>query len=399
MEAKDAVTGVCLDSRAVQEGDLYAALPGARTHGAGFAQAALQRGARAVLTDAAGLELLGSLPVPVLLTEDPRAVLGAVSAAVCRAPATRHLRCDRDQRQDHTCLLRSLLRASVRAHRHHRGPRGGHPDSLGPDHPEAPGCDLMARMAESGVSHAAMEVSSHSLGSRRIAGLRFAVSKGFTNLTQDHLDLHGGMEGYFHAKAALFTPNTRTAPSSRWTRSGGCAWPRRPVSPQSRCSPDRPRRAKTDWASLGCGARALATASKLRHRDGRGLRRDTSGNFNVSNAALALAMLLESGVELGDLQAALDSDASPLTPSVPGRMQVVHTHPTPPSSTLPTTDALVRALESRRDAGGQTIVVFGATGERDTSKRPIMGAGRAPRRRGHRHGRPPRRGPRASAPR
>ena len=380
---EDYVTGVCLDSRAVQEGDLYAALPGARTHGAGFAQAALQRGARAVLTDAAGLELLGCLPVPVLLTEDPRAVLGAVSAAVYQsashAPITFAVT-GTNGKTTTTYLLRSLLQAlglttgligtiEILA--------GDTPIPSVLTTPEAPQLHaLMARMAESGVSHAAMEVSSHSLEFRRIAGLRFAVS-GFTNLTQDHLDLHGGMEGYFHAKAALFTPEY----SDRAVITVDQEWGLRMAAEAGvpavtlLTRPAAPGES-ADWSVLGLRREGLGHLLELRHRDGRGLRAVTQlpGDFNVSNAALALAMLLESGVELGDLQAALDSEASPLTPSVPGRMQVVHTHPTAIVDFAHNPDALVRALESVATPDGKTIVVFGATGERDTSKRPIMGA-------------------------
>lgn len=383
------VHGVCLDSRAVQPGDLYAALPGAKAHGAGFAQGALDRGAAAILTDARGVEhlraaqLLGA--VPVLRAADPRLVLGDISAAVYQshelAPQTFAVT-GTNGKTTTTYLLRSLLGALG-----HRTGLIGTIEILAGEEPipsvlttpEAPQLHaLMSRMAQSGVRSAALEVSSHSLEFRRVAGLRFAVS-GFTNLTQDHLDLHGSMEEYLAAKAKLFTreysDRAVVSVDDQWgaelaVTAAGAGVPTATLL-------TRPARdgESADWTVLQVQRVGLGHRFSVQHADGRTLTASTElpGEFNVSNAALALVMLLEGGVGLDALQAAVDSAAEPLTPSVPGRMQVVHTQPTAIVDFAHNPDALVRALNSVRTDRGRVIVVFGATGERDTSKRPIMG--------------------------
>ncbi|RII42958.1 UDP-N-acetylmuramoyl-L-alanyl-D-glutamate--2,6-diaminopimelate ligase [Galactobacter valiniphilus] len=377
------VSGVCLDSRAVQPGDLYAALPGARVHGASFAPAAVAAGAAAILTDADGAAVLGGVGLPVIEVPEPRAVLGAVAAAVygTRADAPRVLAVTgTNGKTTTTYLLRSLLGALGRT-------TGlvGTIEILAGDTPipsvlttpEAPQLHaLMARMREAGVQDAAMEVSSHSLEFRRVAGLRYAVS-GFTNLTQDHLDLHGTMEEYLAAKAKLFTPEYSDAAVVSIDDEWGEA-----MAGRSREAGVRTVTLAThagvqgaDWSVVELQREGLGHRFGLVHRDGRRLDAVTGlpGDFNVSNAALALAMLLESGVEIAALQGLVADAAGPLTPSVPGRMQVIATSPTAIVDFAHNPDAIVRALESVRTDAGRTIVVFGATGERDTSKRPIMG--------------------------
>lgn len=386
---RGAVRGVCLDSRAVQPGDLYAALPGAKSHGALFAQGAIDKGAAAIVTDARGVQHLGEGgllgAVPVLATQDPRSVLGALSAAVYQshslAPQTFAVT-GTNGKTTTTYLLRSLLSALG-----HTTGLVGTIEILAGDQPipsvlttpEAPQLHaLMSRMAQSGVQSAAMEVSSHSLEFRRVAGLRFAVS-GFTNLTQDHLDLHGSMEEYLAAKARLFTPeySDRAVVSvdDQWGAELAVTSARLGVPTVTLLTRPATGAESADWSVHGVQRVGLGHRFSVRHRDGRSLQAATElpGEFNVSNAALALVMLVEGGVSVAALQAALDSAAAPLTPSVPGRMQVVHTRPTAIVDFAHNPDALVRALRSVRTRQGRVIVVFGATGERDTSKRPIMG--------------------------
>jgi UDP-N-acetylmuramoyl-L-alanyl-D-glutamate--2,6-diaminopimelate ligase len=122
-------------------------------------------------------------------------------------------------------------------------------------------------------------------------------------------------------------------------------------------------------------ADGLGSAFLLTCPDGALLRARTGlpGSFNVSNAALALAMVIESGRSASAVQAALDAHEDALTPQVPGRMQVVHHNPTAVVDFAHNPDALVRSLDSLEAGDGKRIVVFGATGERDTTKRPIMG--------------------------
>ena len=216
------VTGVTHDSSAVRPGDLLAALPGSRTHGARFAVAAAEAGAAAVFTDPAGVELAAPAGLPVLVAERPRSLLGALSAAVYGDPTAGMLVIGVTGTNGKTTtayLLEEILRAA-----------GTRPGSSAPPDPRrrrAVPCtrttpeatDLQATfavMAERGVSAVAIEVSSHALALGRVDGTRFTAGA-FTNLSQDHLDFHKDMR----------TPPRRPGRCSRrchrrQTRPAGC---------------------------------------------------------------------------------------------------------------------------------------------------------------------------------
>ncbi|RLZ02728.1 UDP-N-acetylmuramoyl-L-alanyl-D-glutamate--2,6-diaminopimelate ligase, partial [Kocuria tytonicola] len=244
---------------------------------------------------------------------------------------------------------------------------------------------LLALMRERGITATAMEVSSHALEFHRVDGVHYDVA-GFTNLTQDHLDLHGSMAEYFEAKAQLFTrERTRRAvvvlsPDEPW--SGAMAQRAREnlgasaVTTVALRGSDTSAAEAADWTLRSLTRQGIGNSFVLQHADGRVLRVHTGlpGDFNVANAALAVLMVLDSGVALDRLQAALD-EHDPLTASVPGRMELVGTEPTSLVDFAHNPDALVRALRSvdPREDDGRVIVVFGATGERDTTKRPVMG--------------------------
>jgi UDP-N-acetylmuramoyl-L-alanyl-D-glutamate--2,6-diaminopimelate ligase len=382
------VRGVCLDSRAVQPGDLYAALPGAHTHGARFAAQARDRGAVAILTDADGVgDATDTTDLPIVRVEDPRAVLGAVAQAVYHsddlAPRT-YAVTGTNGKTTTTYMLRQLLQTAGET----TGLIGTIEILAGdtpipsvlttPESTQLHG--LMARMGQSGVTSAAMEVSSHSLAFQRVAGLRFAVS-GFTNLTQDHLDLHGTMAAYLAAKAELFTARYSDAAvvtvDDEWghrlvglSREAGVPTVTLATGHGTGAAPGDADYVVTDVRREGLGTRFVLSwgqGASIEARTG------LPGSFNVSNAALALTMLLAGGLEPERLSRLLADHADALTPQVPGRMQVVHEHPTAVVDFAHNPDALVRALESLEVPGGRRIVVFGATGERDTTKRPIMG--------------------------
>jgi UDP-N-acetylmuramoyl-L-alanyl-D-glutamate--2,6-diaminopimelate ligase len=403
-EASAAVTGVSLDSRQLRPGDLYAALPGARAHGAQFAADARRAGAVAVLTDTAGRELLerSGVGLPVVVAPDPRRSVGAIAARVYgsrpedgTAPALFAVT-GTNGKTTTTYFTNSLLRALG-----HRTGLIGTIEILAGDEsipsrlttPEAPHVhSLLALMRERGITAASMEVSSHALQFHRVDGVRYDVA-GFTNLTQDHLDLHGSMEEYFAVKAQLFTPE-RTRRAVVVVQDEDDAWGLRmaehareqlgaehvdTIALRGDVPGDRdggPDRHGADWTLTALDRRGIGHAFELRHRDGRALRVSTGlpGDFNVANAALAVVMVVASGAGVADVQRALD-DADPLTTDVPGRMQLVGTEPTAVVDFAHNPDALRRALGAVEPPGrgGRLIVVFGATGERDRSKRPIMG--------------------------
>jgi UDP-N-acetylmuramoyl-L-alanyl-D-glutamate--2,6-diaminopimelate ligase len=388
------VTGITLDSRAVLPGDVYAALPGATRHGAGFADQAVLAGAVAVLTDGVGREVLGDgVAVPVVVVPDPRRVIGPLARVIFGgdseddggAPALFGVT-GTNGKTTTTYFVNALLEALGRS----TGLIGTIEIRAGGDAipsalttPESPQVhSLLALMRERGIDAASMEVSSHALEFGRVDGVVFDVA-GFTNLTQDHLDLHGTMEEYFAVKAALFTAERcRTAVVLI-----DDAWGRRlaetadvPVltvrTDSSRSGGDGSvPPAEADWTVTDVERSGLGHSFALAARDGRRLRVRSGlpGSFNISNAALAAVMVLAAGVPEHDLQHALDAH-DPFTTEVPGRMQLIAEEPASIVDFAHNPDALERTLASVRRPGGRVIAVFGATGQRDESKRPVMGA-------------------------
>jgi UDP-N-acetylmuramoyl-L-alanyl-D-glutamate--2,6-diaminopimelate ligase len=403
------VTGITLDSRAVLPGDAYAALPGAARHGAEFTAQAVAAGAVAVITDQAGARLIGAAApdgadgadVPVVIVPDPRRALGPLAREIFRsgtdAVPTMFGVTGTNGKTTTTYFLEALLRALDRT----TGLIGTIEIRAGEEAipsllttPESPQVhSLLALMGERGLDAAAMEVSSHALEFGRVDGVRFDVA-GFTNLTQDHLDLHGSMEEYFAVKASLFTPErSRSAVvlvddpwGQRLAAEAGTEVitvrtlqaPAAPASavPTSASPADRtPSASRPDWVVTDVTPSGLGHAFVLAGPSGGTLRVRTGlpGTFNVSNAALATIMVLASGVPAVRIQQALDAH-DPFTTEVPGRMQLIGTDPAAIVDFAHNPDALERTLASVRRPDGRVIAVFGATGQRDVSKRPVMGA-------------------------
>lgn len=386
------VTGISLNSRSVQPGDLYVALPGATRHGADFVSQAVTAGAVAVVTDDDGARLLAlsaDTPVPVLVVDKPRSAVGGLAALIYQSrpdggavPSLFGVT-GTNGKTTTTYFINSLLQALGRK----TGLigtieilAGGEPIPSLLTTPESTDIHaLLALMRERGLDAASMEVSSHAVSFHRVDGVQFDVA-GFTNLTQDHLDLHGTMDEYFQTKAELFTrPRAKQAVitvDDDWGRrlAAGAAIP---VTTLATVPGIDPAASGADWAVTDTAPRGLGTAFRLRHRDDTELRVHTGlpGSFNVSNAALATVMVLASGVAAETLQSALDA-ADPFTVAVPGRMQLVCTAPAAVVDFAHNPDALQRALEAVRspEPGSKVIVVFGATGQRDQGKRPAMGA-------------------------
>ncbi|MFC7849585.1 UDP-N-acetylmuramoyl-L-alanyl-D-glutamate--2,6-diaminopimelate ligase [Arthrobacter sp. NPDC057388] len=390
------VTGISLDSRSVERGDLYVALPGASRHGADFASTAIGAGAVAVLTDDAGAKLLAlghDIAVPVLVVAEPRSVVGRLSRLIYRSQdadlqgPTMFGVTGTNGKTTTTYFVNALLQAmgkktgligtiEILA--------GGDPIPSLLTTPESTDVHaLLALMRERGLDAASMEVSSHAVSFRRVDGVVFDVV-GFTNLTQDHLDLHGTMEEYFRTKAELFTAERARAAvvtvDDEWGRrlAAGTELPVITLATLRPGGPPEPDEGPAaDWTVADPRPRGLGTEFTLRSRDGMELRVHTGlpGVFNVSNAALALTMVLASGADPAEVQAALDA-ADPFTVAVPGRMQLVSSRPAAVVDFAHNTDALARALEAVRspEPASRVIVVFGATGQRDQGKRPAMGA-------------------------
>lgn len=369
------LAAVTLDSRRAGPGTLFAALPGARTHGATFARQALSAGASAVLTDDAGA---ATLPVgtPTLVVPDVRAALGEVSAILLGSPAqalTSFGVTGTNGKTTTTFLLDHVLRAMgwrtglIGTVENRVGDEALASTLTTPEAPELQG--WLAQMREAEVDVVSMEVSSHAIALHRVDGLTFDVV-GFTNLSQDHLDFHGDLEGYFRTKADLFTP--------RRARRGVVVvddpWGRRlaaeahvPVATLSTTGD------AADWRVRDVVPTSAGSTFRLEHGDGRAIETSVSlpGPFNVANAALALTMVLEGGADVRDLTAALGAG---IDARVPGRMEIVSAAPRVVVDFAHNAEALELAMTALRETTeGRLIVVFGATGDRDAGKRPVMG--------------------------
>lgn len=394
-------TGISMDSREVQPGDLYVALPGANAHGADFVEGATHRGAVAVLTDEAGLSTVRALglQLPVLVVDRVRDVVGPLAALMYASqpssPEVQRLFAVTGTNGKTTTTY--MINAIMAALGHTTGLigtieilAGGRAIPSQLTTPESTHVhSLMSVMREHGITSASMEVSSHALDYKRVDGLVYDVA-GFTNLTQDHLDLHGTMDAYASSKAQLFTPSHSRRNVITVDDAWGRAMADRARSAQGeeavvtlwtdygRGSEQPADQEPADWALTAVRPHGIGHGFVLTHRDGRELRATTGlpADFNVSNAALAVAMIAESGVDDRALRDVLSHPES-LTPLVPGRMQVISQEPVAIVDFAHNADALERALgavDPGSDSSGKVIIVFGATGQRDQTKRPMMGA-------------------------
>jgi UDP-N-acetylmuramoyl-L-alanyl-D-glutamate--2,6-diaminopimelate ligase len=366
------VTGVTHDSEAVRPGDLYAALAGARHHGVEFLDGARARGAVAVLTDPAGS---GRVPVevPTLVTDDPRAVLGDVASAVYGHPTARMPVIGITGTAGKTSTA-YLIDSGLRA--------GGHTtcligtvqtrladvvlDSVRTT-PEATDLHaLFAAALERGVTAAVLEVSSHALAYGRVGGVRFAVG-GWSNFGLDHLDFHADVDDYFAAKASLFDGRCRAEvlnlddPAVRRLVRPGRVTFSASGDPTATWRAGDVRRDgfAQRFTALGPGGVAVATRVAL------------PGRHNVANALLALACLVEAGVD-----PAVAADGIAACRGVPGRLELVDA-PGPVLGVVDYAhkpDAIVAALAALRDVAQRRLIcVIGAGGDRDRGKRPFMG--------------------------
>jgi len=370
------VSGCTLDSRSVRPGDLYAALPGARAHGADFAGQAAVAGAAAVLTDPAGAARAAATALPVVLADDPRALLGAVAAHVHGHPA-RGMTVLGVTGTNGKTTTAFLLDAGLRAAGHVPGLIGTVLTRIGDQvvpsertTPEAPDLQgLLAVMRERCVTAVSMEVSSHALALGRVDGLVLDVAV-FTNLSQDHLDFHADMADYETAKAQLFTP----ARARRAVVNADDAAGRRLVA--AGLVPTSTYGDSGDWQAREVELRPDGSSFRLVGRGPDGpvdvpASVRLPGAFNVANAVAALAALATAGVPV---EAAVDGVAG--LPGVPGRMERVDTGQgfLAVVDYAHTPDAVATLLRAVRTVtAGRVIVVVGCGGDRDRGKRPSMG--------------------------
>ncbi|GGS96797.1 UDP-N-acetylmuramoyl-L-alanyl-D-glutamate--2,6-diaminopimelate ligase [Streptomyces chromofuscus] len=374
------VTGITHDSRAVRPGDLYAALPGARVHGADFVTQALGLGAAAVLTDPAGVERAAATGLPVLTVDDPRARMGELAATIYGHPGRDLLQIGITGTSGKTTTA-YLVEGGLSTGRS-AGLIGTVETRIGDERikserttPEATDLQaLFAVMRERGVEAVAMEVSSHALVLGRVDGCVFDVAV-FTNLSPEHMEFHSDMEDYFRAKAQLFTPersrlgvvNVDDEYGRRLAREAGVPV----VTYSAEGHPD------ADWRAADVEVGPLDSPFTVHGPGGERIsaRSPLPGPFNVANTLAAIAALAAAGL---DPQTAADGIAA--VPGVPGRLERVdagqdylavvdYAHKT---------DAVESVLKAlRKVTKGRLHVVLGCGGDRDTTKRGPMGAAAA----------------------
>jgi UDP-N-acetylmuramoyl-L-alanyl-D-glutamate--2,6-diaminopimelate ligase len=373
------VTGVTHDSRKVQPGDLYAALPGSRFHGAVFAAQAADAGATGILTDREGRIRAEKSGLPVLVVDDPRAVLGRVASWVYGDPV-RDLGVLGVTGTSGKSTITFLLEAGLRAAGHETGLVGGIEIRVGGEvlpsaltTPEATDLHgLFALMRERGVTAAAMEVSSHALDFGRVGGAFYEVAM-FTNLSQDHLDHHPTMEDYFAAKARLFTPEYSRVGVVNVDDSWGRRLTQVATIPMTTFSAAGDPGA--DWRAAD--VRLLSDGSDFRVVGPGGVEAEARvplpGPFNVANALAAIVALVESGISLQTAVRGIGDLAG-----VPGRLERVdedqefvalvdYAHK--PGAV----QAVLETLRPLTADDGRLIIVLGCGGDRDAGKRPVMG--------------------------
>lgn len=373
------ILGLTADSRAVRPGYLFAALPGTRSDGRAFIADAVARGAGAVLAPEGTDWPAGVPPRPMLTAADARRALAQLAAGFYGLqPATVVAVTGTNGKTSTVDFLRQIWTLA--------GKRAASLGTLGlraPDFPETPSLttpdpvklhETLAELARGRVTHAALEASSHGLEQRRLDGLRLAAA-GFSNLTRDHLDYHGDMAGYAAAKLRLF--DTLLEPGAAAVASAdmdaGVLARLRGIAAK------RGLRLHT-VGEQGEAIRLLRQEAlpegQVLVLDAFGRRAEVSlplpGRFQADNAMMAAALAVAAGLPADQVLALL-----PKLAGVRGRMELAARLPNGAAVYVDyahTPDALERLLKALRPhATGRLHVVFGAGGDRDPGKRPLMG--------------------------
>jgi UDP-N-acetylmuramoyl-L-alanyl-D-glutamate--2,6-diaminopimelate ligase len=378
VDAGTPISGIALSTQSVQPGDLFVALPGKNGHGAQFAARAVQAGAVAVLTDAAGVEAAQEAGVPVIVSDRLRERLGELSAFIYgtadNAPTIFGIT-GTNGKTTTAYVLEAVLRQmglvtglSTTAERHIAGEVFVSRLTT----PEATDVHaLLARMKEKQVEAVVLEVSAQGLTHGRVDGIVFD-SVGFTNLSIDHLDDYGTMENYFDAKELLFRPDRARAAVVSLETSWGARLLTEPSIPVLSISADP--QTDPDWRLEILEALPEATRFKITNRAGETVETTVAllGDHLVADAGLALAMIINAGYSAERVQAALQDG---IEVYIPGRTESV-SGPTGPRVYVDfghSSDAFEKTLRAvRAVTTGRVIMLFGADGDRDPVKRPEM---------------------------
>ena len=367
------ITGIAYDSRRVEPGHVFVALKGLRADGAVFAAQALERGAALVVSEQ---------PAPADLRDrwatvtDARRALAFLATAFYRHPSSEMQVVGITGTNGKTTtafLVASIFEAA--------GARSGLLGTVGSrvgeemrdtthTTPEAPEVQrLLREMADAGCRAAVMEVSSHALALRRVDGTTFAAGV-FTNLTRDHLDFHADMESYFQAKRRLFDMLPPGAPSLINVDDPRGASLATTVARPVTYALNRPADITTGPLSFSLEGLRFDVRTP---RGTLALRSPLVGRPNVYNILAAVSTTTALGISFDAIERGIAA-----LPGVPGRFQVVSRQSDDVTVVVDyahTDDALKNLLETARPlTRGRLVTVFGCGGDRDRTKRPLMGA-------------------------
>lgn len=380
------VRGITLATADLRAGEAFVAIRGVNRHGAELAQQAADQGAVAIITDVQGATLAADAGLPIVIVDDPRAVLGELSAWVYGTGASDPLplllgTTGTNGKTSVSHLLQGMLDQigvvsglSSTAERH----IAGEVIVSRLTTPEASEMHaLLALMRERQVEAVAVEVSAQALSRHRVDGIVFDVA-GFTNLSHDHLDDYADMEEYFQAKLPLFTPErarraviSLDSPySPRVVQASGI--PAVTVGTPA-IAADPEAAAAADWVVTIEDERPAGTVFTLAGPDGQRLTTlvPVIGPHMAANAGLGIVMLLEAGYSWERLTDAFERDGQ-IVAHLPGRTQFI-SGPTGPAVYVDfghSPDAFEKTLAAvRRVTPGKVLMLFGADGDRDATKR------------------------------
>jgi UDP-N-acetylmuramoyl-L-alanyl-D-glutamate--2,6-diaminopimelate ligase len=382
------ISRLVTDSREVAAGDTFVAYPGAATDGRQFIGQAIAKGANAVIWEAENFAWQAGWQVPNLAVRDLRHHAGKIADYIYGGPSKKLWMVGVTGTNGKTSCSQWLAQSFSELGRKNAllGTLGnGFPGALQPTLNTTPDAirlhGLLAEYVKQGAQGAVMEVSSHALAQGRVNAVKYDVAL-LTNLSRDHLDYHGDMDNYAAAKRRLFDwPHLKHAVLNLDDEFGVDL-------------AEKLQSAGVEITGYGLSEAALKLAEQngirmvycgdlYMSQSGLQLQLNTSwgaaqlqsrlvGRFNASNLLGALAVLLVSGIALGDAVSALGR-----AEAAPGRMQTLggSGRPVVVVDYAHTPDALQKVLQSLREAkgGGRLVCVFGCGGDRDRGKRPMMG--------------------------
>lgn len=368
------ITGLTHASNEIVDGNLFLAFPGSRTHGAMFCLDAKNRGAKAVLTDRTGAEL--AVGLPAIVVENPRRAGGMLSAWFYGEPM-REMFCVGVTGTNGKTTTTTLLYQIWQGAGHEAGLIGTVETRIGNEvisskrtTPESPDLQsLISVMNERHIRRVAMEVSSHSLSLERIRGAHFSAVA-FSNLSQDHLDFHASMDEYFEVKASLFTFEYSDVAVINIDDSYGARLARECETRIVRVSRND---TSADWHYVSVSPQLNGFEVLIRGIGGvlvEGLL-PLHGEFNLDNALMAIALAHESGVDPTEISTLL-----PTLTGARGRVERVNVGQRFAAFVdyAHSPDSVEHVLQTCKSmTTGRVIAVLGCGGDRDKSKRPIMG--------------------------